>query len=311
MKKIETLLVVPMSILILIMTFVAMKGVNWSTAASGAAAGSSFNYWTMWISAAGAVGISYLGSWSPYASDFSRFFKFKNNNSKRLIFWVPVLVGSAIGIWLEIIGAVFATKYEGVDPALHIAKSIPSFAVPALLIVLAGLFSANVLNLVNGGLSAKVIWKKGSRTQWTSLIAVIGCGLAGYSIFVSDIASIFHTFLIALLIWQAPWFAIVSLDYFIVHKGNYKIEDLYSLNNFLPNFNKPGMTAYWVGFICAALTSCTGSSTILGFPLYSPIMVKYFNGMDISFFVGFLVTAALYLFLSKPFTAVKNSEIAA
>lgn len=310
MKKIEAILVIPMSILIVIMTFIAMKDINWATSATGAASGSTFNYWSMWISASGAVGISFLGSWSPYASDFSRYFKFKNKKDNSLIFWVPAVVGAFIGIWLETIGAVFSTKFQGVDPALHIAKSVPAFALPALLIVLAGLFSANVLNLVNGGLSAKVIWKKGTRVEWTAGIALIGFFLTGYSIFVSDIASVFHTFLISLLIWQAPWFAIVAVDYYIIRKGDYKIEDLYRLNNIIPNFNKIGITAYSIGFISAAVTSCTGNATLFGIiPLYSPIMVKYFNGMDISFFVGFIVTAALYYIMNK--NSRENVEIEA
>jgi len=311
MKKIEAFLVIPMAILILVMTFIAMKDVNWVTKASGAAKGSSFNYWSMWISAAGAVGISYLGSWSPYASDFSRYFKFKNKKAVKQIFWVPLLVGSIIGIWLEVIGATFATKFAGADPALHIAKAIPSFALPALIVILAGLFSTNVLNLVAGGLSAKVIWKKGTRTQWTTIIAVLGSIMAAYSVFVSDIATVYHTFLIALLIWQAPWFAITIVDYFIVRKGDYRIEDLYRLNNLIPDYNKKGMTAYWIGFIAACLTSFTGKNAIFGIPLYSPIMLKYFNGMDISFFVGFAVAAAAYYALSKAPAAQEESEMAA
>ena len=299
MKKIETILVIPMVILILIMTFIAVKDLNWVTAVQGAAKGSAFNYWSMWISAAGSVGISYLGSWSPYASDFTRFFKFKDKKSSWQIFWIPVAVGSTIGIWLEVIGAAFASKYNEVNPALHIAKSIPAFALPALVIVLAGLFSANVLNLVNGGLSAKVIWKKGTRSQWTILIAAIGLLMAAYSVFVSDIASMYHTFLIALLIWEAPWFALMTVDYFIVRKGDYRIDDLYRLNGNIPDINKPGMISFWIGFAAAALTCFTGDNKILGFPLYSPIMLKYFNGMDISFFVGFLATAAAYYYFYK------------
>jgi NCS1 family nucleobase:cation symporter-1 len=299
MKKIETILVIPMLLLILVMSFFAFKDVNWAVSATGAAAGSAFNYWTMWISAAGAVGISYLGSWAPYASDFSRYFKFTGKRAERQVFWVPMLVGAGLGVWLQAIGAVFATKYQGADPALHIAKAVPAFALPALAIVLGGLFSTNVLNLVNGGLSAKVIWKKGTRAQWTTLIALIGSVVAGYSVFVSDIASVYHTFLIALLIWQAPWFAIVTADYFLVRKGDYRIEDLYRLNRVLPAFNKAGMIAYGSGFVAAALTSFTGKITLFGLPLYSPLMLKYFNGMDVSFFAGFLVAGAVYLAVAE------------
>lgn len=300
MKKIETALVIPMTILIIIMTVLATKDVNWTVPVSGFAKGSSFNYFSMWISCVGAVGISFLGSWAPYSSDFSRFYKFKNKKTSVQLFWVTTLVGAAVGTWLESLGAIFSSKFAGADPALHIAKSIPAFAIPAILIILAGTFTGNVLNLINGGLSAKVIWKKGSRNVWTALIGVIALVLVAYSIFVSDIATVFHTFLVALLIWQAPWFAIVTIDYFVIHKKDYKIPDLYRLNNAIPNFNKFGTTAYWIGFVTAALTCCSGSTKLFGvIPLYSPIMMKYFNGMDISFFIGMIVTSVTYLALNK------------
>lgn len=300
MKKIEMILVVPMAILIAVMTVIALKDTNWATAATGPAAGSAFNYFTMWISAAGAVGISYLGSWSPYAADFSRYFKFTGPRETRQAFWVPLVVGSVLGIWLEVIGAAFATQFQGADPALHIAKAVPSFALPALLIVLGGLFSTNVLNLVNGGLSAKVIWKTGTRTQWTTVIALVGSLVAGYSVFVTDIATAYHTFLIALLIWEAPWFAVLTVDYFLVRRGDYRVADLYRLNTTIPDWRGTGLLAYGAGLVTAALTSFTGKHELFGFPLYSPLMLKYFNGLDISFFAGFLVAGSLYYLLARP-----------
>lgn len=299
MKKIEMILVVPMMLLIIVMSFIALRDISWATPASGPAGGSSFNYWSMWISAAGSVGISYLGSWAPYASDFSRFFKFNGKKAERQAFWVPVLVGAVLGIWLEVIGAVFATRFQGADPALHIAKAVPALALPALVIVLGGLFSTNVLNLVTGGLSAKVIWKVGRRVHWTTAIAIIGSLVACYSIFVSDVATVYKSFLLALLIWQAPWFAILAVDYFVIRKRDYRIADLYRLNTFIPAFNKAGMIAYAAGFVAAALTSFTGKHELLGVPLYSPIMLNHFNGMDVSFFAGSLVAGLLYYLIAE------------
>lgn len=301
MKKVETFLVIPMIIFIVYMTFKALDGVNWNVGLpeKSAAAGSAFNYWTMWISAAGAIGVGYLGAWAPYASDFTRYFNFNQPNGEQKVFWVGLIVGAAVATWLEIIGAAFATVHGGADPALHIAKAVPGFAIPALALVLGGLISTNILNLINGGMSAKAIWKKGTRAQWTWAVGIIGSVLAIYSVFVSDVAHIFHTFLIALLIWEGPWMGVLFTDYFILRKKRYQIEDLYGLNNIIPDYNKAGVTAYWVGFVAAALFSFTGKNEVFGIPLYSPLMLKYFNGMDISFFVGFLVSAVIYYSSSR------------
>lgn len=51
-----------------------------------------------------------------------------------------------------------------------------------------------------------------------------------------------------------------------------------------------------VGFV-AALTSFTGVNEALGVPLYGPIMLEYFNGMDNAFFVGAAVAGSLYYVL--------------
>lgn len=310
MKRVEAFLVIPTALFVLLMTFFALQGLDWSAPATGPAEGGGFKYWSMWISAAGAVGIAYWGAWAPYGADFSRFYRFDREGAGRKLFWVTFAVGTGIGIWLETIGAVFATRFGGIDPAIHIVDAIPGFALPALTIVLGGLFSTNVLNLVNGGLSAKAIWKSGSRAQWTVLIAVVGSLMSAYSVFVTDVATAYHTFLVALLIWEAPWFAILIVDYFLVRKQDYRIDDLYRLNDAIPGFNRTGMISYVAGFIAAALTSFTGANEVLGIPLYSPIMLQYFNGMDVSFFVGAAVAGSLYYVLQGQRSGAKVPEAA-
>lgn len=301
MKKVEAFLVIPMVLFTLYMTFKALQDVNWSVGLpkGSFAAGGTFNYFTMWISAVGAIGAGYLGAWAPYAADFTRYFNFKQPGAERKVFWVGLLVGGIVATWLEIIGAAFATVHGGADPALHIAKAVPGFAIPALVLVLGGLVSTNILNLINGGLSAKAVWKVGTRTHWTWVIGLIGSIMAVYSVFVTDVASMFHTFLIALLIWEGPWMGVLFTDFFVLRKHEYRIEDLYGLNKLIPDYNRAGMWAYWTGFAAAALFSFTGKHEVLGIPLYSPLMLRYFNGMDVSFLMGFGTAAVVYYVLAR------------
>lgn len=300
MKKVEQWLVWPMVVFLLIMSARAFTEVNWAFAPSGPAAGGAFNYWTMWISAVGIIGIGYLGAWAPYASDFTRFYPFRTPADDRRVFWAGLGTGFVVCTWLELIGATFAATYKGADPAIHITRALPAFALPALVIVLGGLVSTNILNLVNGSLSAKAVWRGGSRIAWTWVIAGVGSLLAVYSVFVSDVASMYKTFLIALLIWEAPWMGVLFTDYFLVRRGQYRIRDLYGLSRAIPGFNRVGLTAYLVGLVAAALFSFTGKTMLFGvIPLYSPLMLTYFNGGDISYFVGFLVSSGLYYALAR------------
>jgi nucleobase:cation symporter-1, NCS1 family len=299
MKKIEHWLVWPMAVFLVFMTFRAFADVDWSVAPSGFATGGAFNYWTMWVSAVGAIGIGYLAAWAPYASDFTRFYRFRTPADDRTVFWVGLGTGFVVCTWLELIGASFATVHKGIDPAVHIANAVPAFALPALVIVLGGLVSTNILNLINGSLSAKAVWRMGSRVAWTWVIAAVGSLMAFYSVFVTDVASMYKTFLLALLIWEAPWMGVLFTDFFVIRRQRYRIRDLYGLSGRIPAFNSSGLVAYLIGLVSAGLFSFTGKNEILGIPLYSPLMLNYFNGGDISYFVGFIVSAALYYSLAR------------
>lgn len=83
--------------------------------------------------------------------------------------------------------------------------------------------------------------------------------------------------------------SIVTADY-----GDYRIEDLYMLNNNVPGYNKNGIIAFVIRFIAASLTFFTGTVKLFGIPLYSPIMLKYINEIDISFYIGSIVTTIIY-----------------
>ena len=146
---------------------------------------------------------------------------------------------------------------------------------------------------------------------WTWVIAGVGSLLAFYSVFVSDVASMYKTFLIALLIWEAPWMGVLFVDYFLIRRQRYYIRDLYGLSGRILAFNRPGLTAYLVGLVAAALFSFTGKNEVLGIPLYSPLMLNYRNGGDLSYFVGFIVSSLLYYALAREPTAAGGTARAA
>ena len=299
LRRVQRWLVPLVLLTVLPITYYGLRDVDWSAASTAPAAGSGFNYWTMWLTAVGAVCFGYVATWSPYASDVSRFLKPSDASRPRWIVLVVAVAATISVTWLEMVGAAFATVAKGVDPAAHTASQGSILAVMALFFLTAGVVTNNAVNLISGSLSAKAVWRSGSRLAWTSAVAVLGTLLAAYSVFVSDVASTFHTFLVALLIWEAPWLGILITDYFVVRRGRYYVADLYGLNGRLPGWNRSGVTAYVAGLVVAALFSFTGKHELLGIPLYSPLMPQYFNGGDFSYVAGFLTAAGLYLTLAR------------
>jgi len=267
---------------------------------TGKAAGGLLPYWTMWWTVVGVVAIGQLATWSTSASDITRFHRFPGRAANRRVVGVVLATCLVVNVWLQTLGAAFAIAAPGADPAVRMAEQSPLLALDALFAMIAGLVSTNFMNIITGSLSAKASWQGGSRLAWTSAIAVVGTLMAAYSLLVTDVVSVFHTFLVVLLIWETPWLAILLTDYFVVRRRRYLPEDIYGLTGRIPAFNRRGVIAYCGGLFCTALFSYTGELAFLGIPLYSPLMARYFDGADFSYIIGFIVSAMLYCAIARP-----------
>ena len=311
-RRAQRWLVPPLLVSLLPITYFAFADVSWTNLgpATGPAAGGAFNYWTMWLTVIGAVCFGYVATWSVCASDITRFYRFRTPPDTKRVVLVIAAVSVVSTTWLEMIGAALATVVRGVDPAAHTASKGPLLALVALFFLIVGVITTNYINLINGSLTAKAIWRTGSRLAWTSAVAVVGTLLAAYSVFVSDIATTFHSFLVAVFIWEAPWLGILLTDYYLVRRRQYSVPDLYGLTKAIPGWNGAGITAYLAGLLSAATFSFTGKHELFGFPLYSALMPEYFNGGDFSYIAGFLVSSFLYYALARvPKTVVAAHPI--
>ncbi|MFE7705852.1 cytosine permease [Streptomyces sp. NPDC057486] len=110
---------------------------------------------------------------------------------------------------------------------------------------------------------------------------LIAVGLAG------DFVSQFVNLVLVLLVVLVPWTAINLIDFYLVHRGNYALDDL-----FLPDggrygrFNPVALVSYAIGIAVqlpfVATSLCTG-------PLVAPL-----GGADLSWLVGLAVTTPAY-----------------
>ena len=287
-----------MMVILVIMTVVVIRDVDWS--AKAAVTGISLPI--MVISAMGALGIGYLGTWAPFACDFTRYVKAENKSEQRKTGFVSALSGWICCTWLLGIGALFAHLYGGIDPAVHIAESIPWLAIPAIFVVLVGSWSTLVVNYISVGIDLKGLGLKVSRAKSTNINAIIVVILALISFFGADIATLYFRFLLFMVIWMVPWVCIQAMDYFLVNKCDYSLRGIYGLDNTYDGYNVKGLICMLLGFIASWIFSYSGDLKLFGvIPLYSPLMVKYFYYGDFSFFAGAIVTCAFYYFISvKP-----------
>jgi NCS1 family nucleobase:cation symporter-1 len=111
--------------------------------------------------------------------------------------------------------------------------------------------------------------------------------LIGYQHFVSNLSN----FLNVLLVIFIPWSAINLTDYFIVRHAQYDVPSFFNPNGVYGKFAWRGLLAYAIGL---GLEFPFVSQTY-----YTGPFVKNLGGADISWLVGFVVSAGLYLALTR------------
>ena len=249
-----------MMLILVVMTFFVVRDVDWS----GKAAVTGISLPIMFISAMSALGVGYLGTWAPFASDFTRYVNMESKAKQRKTGFISALSGWLVCTWLLGLGALFGYMYGGIDPAMHIAESIPFLAIPAIFVVLVGSWSTLVVNYISVGIDLKGLGLKVSRAKSTSINAIVVVLLALVSFFGADIATLYFRFLLFLVIWMVPWLCIQAMDYFLVAKCDYSLKGIYGLDNTYEGYNKQGIICMIVGFFASYAFCFPGDLKLFG-----------------------------------------------
>ncbi|RBY78877.1 cytosine permease [Geodermatophilus sp. TF02-6] len=235
-----------------------------------------------WITFAGYF-LSFLIAWWPFASDYSRYLPDDDRTSRSAGIWT--VAGNFISLsWLGIAGALLGgAAVSGEDPISALNRLTGPLATPALLIVLLSSFSQNFLNVYGGAISIQTLRIPISRRAAVVLICV-----AAYAISLwagSGFQAKFETFLFLSAYLIAPFGAVLLFDYFIGdRRDKSRIPELYDESRIL-NW---GFVA-WLG------------GTVASVPFWQlafyvgPFATAHPEWGDLSYFVGFAVSAVLYL----------------
>ncbi len=219
-----------------------------------------------------ATSFSYIGSWAPYASDYSRYLPYKKERKKVFLF---TFAGAFIStIWLEILGLYIAIKtgnLNSMNAAYGLSRQLGVLMIIAL--VLGGI-GTNSINIYSNALSLNSVLKKSNRVYLLIMAGIVGIILA--LIAYNRFFSYYETFLYIIDYWIMPWAGVLIADFFFVKKG---------------------------------LSAKAFASFLVGLAISVPFMnqAPYFEGpisvslggIDISYFVSFIVSFTLYIFLSN------------
>ncbi|MEM3851634.1 MAG: cytosine permease [Methanomassiliicoccales archaeon] len=237
--------------------------------------------------------LSYLMSWAPYASDYSRYLPSSTSRRKAALF--TFLGGTLASLWFEILGAVVAASVYATahNPAsVTITGSLLTVLGPlglgALAAIVLGSLSANALNIYTSGLAFLVLDVRLKRWMAVLLGGFIGGLLA--LIVGSSFTSFYEGFLLLLDYWVAPWLAITLIDFYVF--GRKDPEHVRGA----PPIKYAGMLSYLIG-IAVSIPFISWSYSTLSYTGY--ISSHLLHGADISYYVALGVTSVLYYLLSR------------
>jgi NCS1 family nucleobase:cation symporter-1 len=234
----------------------------------------------------------YAVGWNPYATDYTRYFA--PDTSKAAIAW-----WSGIGLFLscailEIAGAASAT-ITGVgaisaNPTGAFTGHLPTALADLTLLAIAlGAVAANVINIYSGALSFVAMGIKLPLQLRRAIVAVV-FGVIGFIVALTglhDAGTKYENFLLVIAYWIAPWLAVVFCDQ-VLRRG----QDPRQMERLLFDTkytNWAGPVAMLIGMGVSISLFSNQTEYVAPIPKHVPSVG------DLTFEVGFVLTAAIYL----------------
>jgi NCS1 nucleoside transporter family len=237
-----------------------------------------------------AAAFGYACGWNPYASDYTRYLPADSN--RRLVGAYAGLGILVSCVLLESAGAAMvsaAGKAADVDPGVY-TDLLPGWLGKLTLLCIAlGAVCANALNIYSGSMSALtvgfVLPPRRSRAIVAVVFGILGLGLALLGI--KNAGENYENFLLIIAYWIGPWLGVVMAD-----RWQRRGQDVTSLA-LSDHFKNPrGMVAMGLGMIIS-IWLFSNQTKYVGY------VVKHHPAIgDITFLVGFLVAAGIYLGLT-------------
>lgn len=282
----------PFIALFVVMAALTAGKVDLHAQAHGASWGTLMVFLALVISTGG------LG-WTENASDFSRYLP-ENTSRKRVVF--AVALGAAIpSVLLEILGAALATAVPAANASTVIsvtglARVFPSWFVwPYFAMAIVQLFAINSLDLYSSGVTLQSLGIPLRRYQCVLIDSVVCGGFTAYAIFSSRFNTLLQDFVLFIIVWLAPWFAIFMTDYLLRGK-RYDSASLFASKGGTywrkGGFHWPAIVAQAVGMAAAALWLNAYS------PYVSPLS-RLLDGSDFSVFMGLIFGGGTYWLLAR------------
>jgi NCS1 family nucleobase:cation symporter-1 len=228
---------------------------------------------------------SYLMSWSPYASDYSRYLP--EGTSQFRVAWLAMAGGAIASAVVEFIGMLvyISVGSAAANPITALAQVAGGYSLLALGAIVLGVITANALNLYTNSLSAQIVYEKAKR--WHAVILACAIGLVLAVAGATNFVGTYQNFLLTLDYWITPWVGIMIGAFFVrrIYKG---VEERAGVA-------WRAVAAYAAGLLLSAPFM---NLTSYGIP-FEGFAAAALGGADVSYFVSFLIALAAYLLITR------------
>lgn len=267
---------VVLTVLFGIITVLALTEVDVAAAPSTADGGG----FAAWVTFAGFFFI-YVMTWTPFASDFSRYLPRKTPRLSVVAFTTGG--GFLSLLWLGSIGVLVSSFAGDLGAVEAVAELTGSWSWIAMLTVVLSTIPVSAMNLYGGALSLLTIRVPVSRSGGVIVTAIISFGIT--LLMQDDPYGSFYDFLLMLGYLVVPFSTVLLLDYFMRTRNRLSaaVAELYD----------PRRTMAW-GFV-AWLFGCLVSSLFWTIPLGSGPLAPLIEGVgDITYYIGSGAAALAY-----------------
>jgi nucleobase:cation symporter-1, NCS1 family len=239
------------------------------------------------------ISYGYAVGWNPYASDYTRYLP-ANVARKRVGLWAGLGVFVSCVV-LEIVGAGVATLHgASANPTTNFTGPLGRVLGDAVLIgITIGAVAANVLNIYSSAMSFLTVGIRLPLRLRRALVALASgaLGLVIGLVYKAQVGpgSHYENFLLAISYWITPYLAVVLLDYWL-RRGAYEEREFFD----------PHRSRWKAPLAMAAGIAASIPFWDQGHPIPLGYVPKHYPQLgDLSFFVGFIVAALVYLILSS------------
>jgi purine-cytosine permease-like protein len=269
MLKVLKWLAYPFVVLFVIMAIITASKVNLHVTPHGAGWGSLMVVLALVISAGG------LG-WTENASDYSRYLP-PGTDKKRIV------------------AAVAPAHAGGIASVTGLVQVFPSWFIwPYFIMAIFQLFAINSVDLYSSGVTLQSLGIKLKRNHCVLIDTVVCGAFAAYAVYSSRFSQLLADFLLFIIIWLGPWFAIFFVDY-LLRGQRYETGALFDEHGGL-YFRQNGI--HWPAIIAQAVGMVAAVLWLNAYSPYVSILSNHVDGSDFSVFMGLAFGGATYWLLA-------------